>query len=100
MIVDLSHMRTVRVEEHQRFANDHNATSFLVSAKTKESFFLPFSQTAAECLGYDKKEETVAPTVVKATLAMPAGQATLPRQNMAKEMMEQDAKAQQACSLM
>ena len=35
--VDLEHMRTVKLEKHQRFAQEHGMSSHFVSAKTGDS---------------------------------------------------------------
>lgn len=34
---DLEHMRTVKEDKHQKFAQEHSANSYFVSAKTGES---------------------------------------------------------------
>ena len=34
---DLEHMRTVKPDKHQKFAQDHNMTSYFISAKTGDS---------------------------------------------------------------
>lgn len=47
---DLEHMRTVKQDKHQKFANDHNMTNYFVSAKTGESVSLCFQKIAADIL--------------------------------------------------
>ena len=54
--VDLTHLRTVKPEEHLRFSQDHSAHSYFFSAKTKEGFMQSFSQLAAECLNLDMRK--------------------------------------------
>jgi hypothetical protein len=44
--VDLAHQRTVKPDEHARFAQMHSMVPFLFSAKTKDSFMQPFTQMA------------------------------------------------------
>lgn len=36
-LVDLEHMRTVKVDKHQRFCQENNCSSHFVSAKTGDS---------------------------------------------------------------
>lgn len=48
---DLEHMRTVKLEKHQRFAQEHGMSSHFVSAKTGDSVSLCFQKVAAEILG-------------------------------------------------
>ncbi|XP_046772268.1 ras-related protein Rab-28 isoform X10 [Gallus gallus] len=49
--IDLEHMRTVKVDKHQRFCQENNFSSHFVSAKTGDSVFLCFQRIAAEILG-------------------------------------------------
>ncbi|CAH1784003.1 unnamed protein product [Owenia fusiformis] len=49
--VDLEHMRTVKMDKHQKFAQEHNMSSHFVSAKTGDSVSLCFQKVAAEILG-------------------------------------------------
>ncbi|KAL4232222.1 Ras-related protein Rab-28 [Mactra antiquata] len=49
--IDLEHMRTVKVDKHQRFAQEHGMSSHFVSAKTGDSVALCFQKVAAEILG-------------------------------------------------
>lgn len=45
---DLEHMRTVKLDKHQRFAQEHSMSSHFVSAKTGDSVsFNIFSQFSA-----------------------------------------------------
>lgn len=49
--VDLEHMRTVKIDKHQRFAQEHDMSSHFVSAKTGDSVAQCFQKVAAEILG-------------------------------------------------
>ncbi|XP_050397258.1 ras-related protein Rab-28 [Patella vulgata] len=49
--LDLEHMRTVKQEKHQRFAQEHGMSSHFVSAKSGDSVSLTFQKVAAEILG-------------------------------------------------
>uniref|UniRef100_A0A9J8CVR6 Ras-related protein Rab-28 n=1 Tax=Cyprinus carpio carpio TaxID=630221 RepID=A0A9J8CVR6_CYPCA len=49
--IDLEHMRTVKMEKHQRFCQENGLISQFVSAKTGDSVFLCFQRLAAEVLG-------------------------------------------------
>lgn len=48
---DLEHMRTVKQDKHQKFAQEHGMTSYFVSAKTGDSVNLCFQRVAADILG-------------------------------------------------
>ncbi|RUS69614.1 hypothetical protein EGW08_022627 [Elysia chlorotica] len=47
---DLEHMRTVKSDKHLKFAQDHNMTSYFISAKTGDSVSLCFQKIAADIL--------------------------------------------------
>ncbi|KAM9382102.1 ras-related protein Rab-28 isoform 1-T1 [Phaethornis superciliosus] len=49
--IDLEHMRTVKVDKHQRFCQENNFSSHFVSAKTGDSVLLCFQRIAADILG-------------------------------------------------
>ncbi|KAJ8317622.1 hypothetical protein KUTeg_005526 [Tegillarca granosa] len=49
--IDLEHMRTVKVEKHQKYAQERGMSSHFVSAKTGDSVSLCFQRIAAEILG-------------------------------------------------
>ncbi|KAK2186205.1 hypothetical protein NP493_211g03004 [Ridgeia piscesae] len=49
--IDLEHMRTVKLDKHQRFAQEHSMSSHFVSAKTGDSVSILFQKMAAEILG-------------------------------------------------
>ncbi|KAH3786272.1 ras-related protein Rab-28-like [Dreissena polymorpha] len=49
--IDLEHMRTVKVEKHQKFAQERSMSSHFVSAKTGDSVSICFQKVAAEILG-------------------------------------------------
>lgn len=49
--IDLEHMRTVKIDKHQKFAQEHGMSSHFVSAKTGDSVSLCFQKVAAEILG-------------------------------------------------
>ncbi|XP_023930805.1 ras-related protein Rab-28-like [Lingula anatina] len=49
--VDLEHMRTVKLDKHQKFAQENGMSSHFVSAKTGDSVNLCFQKIAAEILG-------------------------------------------------
>ncbi|XP_076461443.1 ras-related protein Rab-28-like [Babylonia areolata] len=48
--VDLEHMRTVKQDKHQKFAQENKMTSYFVSARTGESVNLCFQRVAADIL--------------------------------------------------
>ncbi|XP_052010598.1 ras-related protein Rab-28 isoform X2 [Xyrauchen texanus] len=68
--IDLEHMRTVKMEKHQRFCQENGLISQFVSAKTGDSVFLCFQRLAAEILGIklNKAEIEQSQHVVKAEL--------------------------------
>ncbi|XP_059378263.1 ras-related protein Rab-28-like isoform X3 [Carassius carassius] len=49
--IDLEHVRTVKMEKHQRFCQDNGLISQFVSAKSGDSVFLCFQRLAAEIVG-------------------------------------------------
>ncbi|XP_064630356.1 ras-related protein Rab-28-like [Lineus longissimus] len=67
---DLEHMRTVKVEKHNKFANEHSMSSHFVSAKTGDSVNICFQKVAAEILGIklSKPELDQQQSVVKADI--------------------------------
>ncbi|XP_053505711.1 ras-related protein Rab-28 isoform X2 [Ictalurus furcatus] len=69
-LVDLEHMRTVKVDKHQRFCQENGIISQFVSAKTGDSVFLCFQRVAAEILGIklNKAEIEQSQRVVKADI--------------------------------
>lgn len=68
--IDLEHMRTVKMEKHQRFCQENGLISQFVSAKTGDSVFLCFQRLAAEVLGIklNKAEMEQSQHVVKADI--------------------------------
>ncbi|NP_956046.1 ras-related protein Rab-28 [Danio rerio] len=68
--IDLEHMRTVKMEKHQRFCQENGLVSQFVSAKTGDSVFLCFQRLAAEILGIklNKAEMEQSQQVVKADI--------------------------------
>ncbi|XP_050752046.1 ras-related protein Rab-28 isoform X1 [Gymnogyps californianus] len=68
--IDLEHMRTVKVDKHQRFCQENNFSSHFVSAKTGDSVFLCFQRIAADILGIklNKAELEQSQHVVRAEL--------------------------------
>lgn len=68
--IDLEHMRTVKMEKHQRFCQENGLVSQFVSAKTGDSVFLCFQRLAAEILGIklNKAEMEQSQHVVKADI--------------------------------
>ncbi|XP_013815544.1 ras-related protein Rab-28 isoform X1 [Apteryx mantelli] len=68
--IDLEHMRTVKVDKHQRFCQENNFSSHFVSAKTGDSVFLCFQRIAADILGIklNKAEMEQSQHVVRAEL--------------------------------
>ncbi|XP_026137139.1 ras-related protein Rab-28 isoform X2 [Carassius auratus] len=68
--IDLEHMRTVKMEKHQRFCQENGLVSQFVSAKTGDSVFLCFQRLAAEILGIklNKAEMEQSQRIVKAEL--------------------------------
>ena len=49
--IDLEHMRTVKTDKHQKFAQEKGMSSHFVSAKTGDSVSLCFQRVAADILG-------------------------------------------------
>ncbi|CAG2216986.1 ras-related protein Rab-28-like [Mytilus galloprovincialis] len=49
--IDLEHMRTVKIDKHQKFAQEKGMSSHFVSAKTGDSVSLCFQRVAADILG-------------------------------------------------
>ena len=49
--IDLEHMRTVKIDKHQKFAAERGFSSHFVSAKTGDSVSICFQKVAAEILG-------------------------------------------------
>ncbi|XP_065130376.1 ras-related protein Rab-28 isoform X2 [Paramisgurnus dabryanus] len=68
--IDLEHMRTVKMEKHQRFCQENGLISQFVSAKTGDSVCLCFQRLAAEILGIklSKAEMEQSQRIVKAQL--------------------------------
>ncbi|KAF4104567.1 ras-related protein Rab-28 isoform X1 [Onychostoma macrolepis] len=68
--IDLEHMRTVKMEKHQRFCQENGLISQFVSAKTGDSVFLCFQRLAAEISGIklNKAEMEQSQHVVKADI--------------------------------
>lgn len=68
--IDLEHMRTVKMEKHQRFCQENGLISQFVSAKTGDSVCLCFQRLAAEILGIklSKAEMEQSQHVVKANI--------------------------------
>ncbi|KAF4092338.1 hypothetical protein AMELA_G00020120 [Ameiurus melas] len=68
--IDLEHMRTVKVDKHQRFCQENGIISQFVSAKTGDSVFLCFQRLAAEILGIklNKAEIEQSQRIVRAEL--------------------------------
>ncbi|XP_055033623.1 ras-related protein Rab-28 isoform X2 [Misgurnus anguillicaudatus] len=68
--IDLEHMRTVKMEKHQRFCQENGLISQFVSAKTGDSVCLCFQRLAAEILGIklSKAEMEQSQRIVKAEL--------------------------------
>ncbi|OWF55053.1 ras-related protein Rab-28-like [Mizuhopecten yessoensis] len=68
--VDLEHMRTVKMDKHQKFAQEKGMSSHFVSAKTGDSVSLCFQRVAAEILGIKltKPEVETHQRVIKAEI--------------------------------
>ncbi|CAM4618671.1 unnamed protein product [Leuciscus chuanchicus] len=68
--IDLEHMRTVKMEKHQRFCQENGLISQFVSAKTGDSVCVCFQRLAAEIVGIklNKAEIEQSQRVVKAEL--------------------------------
>ncbi|KAL5017565.1 hypothetical protein ScPMuIL_007154 [Solemya velum] len=68
--IDLEHIRTVKLDKHQKFAQEHGMSSHFVSAKTGDSVSLCFQRIAAELLGIKltKPEVEQQQRVVKAEI--------------------------------
>ncbi|KAG1934652.1 ras-related protein Rab-28 [Pimephales promelas] len=68
--IDLEHMRTVKMEKHQRFCQENGLISQFVSAKTGDSVCVCFQRLAAEIVGIklNKAEIEQSQHVVKADI--------------------------------
>ncbi|XP_066498550.1 ras-related protein Rab-28 isoform X2 [Hoplias malabaricus] len=68
--IDLEHMRTVKVDKHQRLCQENGLLSQFVSAKTGDSVLLCFQRLAAEILGIklNKAEIEQSQRIVRAEL--------------------------------
>ncbi|XP_077103096.1 ras-related protein Rab-28 isoform X2 [Siphateles boraxobius] len=68
--IDLEHMRTVKMEKHQRFCQENGLISQFVSAKTGDSVCVCFQRLAAEVVGIklNKAEIEQSQHVVKADI--------------------------------
>ncbi|XP_077103095.1 ras-related protein Rab-28 isoform X1 [Siphateles boraxobius] len=68
--IDLEHMRTVKMEKHQRFCQENGLISQFVSAKTGDSVCVCFQRLAAEVVGIklNKAEIEQSQRIVKAEL--------------------------------
>ncbi|KAK7137472.1 hypothetical protein R3I94_013198 [Phoxinus phoxinus] len=68
--IDLEHMRTVKMEKHQRFCQENGLISQFVSAKTGDSVCVCFQRLAAEIVGIklNKAEIEQSQRIVKAEL--------------------------------
>lgn len=68
--IDLEYMRTVKMDKHQRFAQQHGMSSHFVSAKTGDSVAMCFQRVAAEIIGIKltKTEAEQQHKVVKAEI--------------------------------
>eukprot|EP00899_Mesostigma_viride_P028361 jgi/Mesvir1/870/Mv17439-RA.2 len=67
---DLTHLRTVKPEQHNKFANDNDLYSYFCSAKTGDKVMSTFYRIAADLAGVvlSKPEIEVASKVVKAEI--------------------------------
>lgn len=68
--IDLEHMRTVKVDKHNKFALDNNMSSHFVSAKSGDLVNLCFKKVAAEILGVrlTRPELELQQTIIKADI--------------------------------
>lgn len=68
--IDLEHMRTVKVDRHNKFAVDNGMSSHFVSAKSGDSVNLCFKKVTADILGLrlTRPELEVQQTVIKADI--------------------------------
>ncbi|XP_030622442.1 ras-related protein Rab-28 isoform X2 [Chanos chanos] len=68
--IDLEHMRTVKLDKHQRFCQENGLISQFVSAKTGDSVYLSFQRLAAEIVGIklNKAEIEQSQRIVRAEL--------------------------------
>ncbi|XP_076143618.1 ras-related protein Rab-28 isoform X2 [Alosa pseudoharengus] len=81
---DLEHMRTVKVDKHQRFCQENGLVSHFVSAKTGDSVYLCFQRLAAEILGVklNKAEIEQSQRIVKAELVdYPQDEGPIPQES-------------------
>ncbi|CAG7732266.1 unnamed protein product [Allacma fusca] len=82
---DLEHLRTVRLDNHSRFAQEFNIPlSFLVSAKSGESVLTCFSKCAIYHLNPEAKQRVKEHAVLQSTNA--SKKATTPAQNHPQAM--------------
>merc|ERR1711871_468127 len=67
---DLNHLRTVKPDKHNKFAEENDTASFYVSAKTGDNVHACFHRVAAELAGVQltKAELEVLPKTVKAEI--------------------------------
>ena len=68
--MDLSHMRAVKLDKHNQFADENDMYSYFVSAKNGDQVSSSFFRVAADLAGVvlTKPEMEVASQVVKAEL--------------------------------
>uniref|UniRef100_H9GBC6 RAB28, member RAS oncogene family n=1 Tax=Anolis carolinensis TaxID=28377 RepID=H9GBC6_ANOCA len=69
-LVDLEHLRAVKIDKHLRFCQENHSSSHFVSAKTGDSVFLCFQRIAADLLDVklNKAEIEQSQSVVKADI--------------------------------
>jgi len=94
---DLTHMRTVKPEKHNEFADAHDMYSYFVSAKTGDNISATFYRIAADLAGVvlTKPEIEVATKAVKAEIVN--------HPNVAADSMEETEAAKKnksSCSVM
>lgn len=96
--VDLEHMRTVKLEKHQKFAQENNLASHFVSAKTGDSVSLCFQKIACDILGVkmSKQEQERLQQVVKADIVQYNNVEPTPSRAEAAAAHRQTAKQQKS----
>ncbi|XRB06027.1 Ras-related protein Rab-28 [Pycnococcus provasolii] len=97
---DLTHIRTVKPEKHNEFADEHEMYSYFVSAKTGDNVSAAFYRVAADLAGVvlTKPEVEVASSVVKANIINHPKRDTDNPNSVGGEV--QNARARGGCQIM
>ncbi|CAJ0930778.1 unnamed protein product, partial [Mesorhabditis belari] len=90
---DLEHRRVIRIDKHNKFADEHGMTSFYVSAKTGDSVTLMFRQIAADLVGV-----ALSKTDVESDIVIVEGEVTK-EENPVKRRVVDQSKNTAVCSI-